>query len=293
MKRLFLFLLILFPGPGLMAQHPATRADGKKVLLFDDHTWVFAENEKTAGITRGGTFHTDGPSRKPGDELVVHTGYSLVYAEGYEQAAWVAYELSPSRLSRAAGRTDRFIPDPAIKTGSATASDYARSGYDRGHLAPAADMAWSEKAMAESFYFSNMSPQVPGFNRGIWKQAEEQVRRWASETEKLFVVTGPVLRPGLPVIGPNRVAVPELYYKVVLDHSGGHPRMLAFLMPNRASGQELQSFVVPVDSVEKLTGLDLYAELPDEVERKVESEVCLPCWNWESRKKPRTTRRGK
>lgn len=293
MNRIFLFLLIFFPGPLLLAQHPATRADGRKVLLFDDHTWVFAENEKTGSHTRNEPFHTAGPALRHGDEPVVHTGYWLVYAEDYEQAAWVAYELSPSRLSRSAERTDRFIPDPAIKTGSATATDYARSGYDRGHLAPAADMAWSEKAMAESFYFSNMSPQVPGFNRGIWKQAEEQVRRWASGTEKLFVVTGPVLRPGLPVIGPNRVAVPELYYKVVLDHSAGHPRVLAFLMPNRASGEDLQSFVVPVDSVEKITGLDLYAELPDELERKLESEVCLPCWNWESGKKSRTTRKRK
>jgi endonuclease G len=90
-------------------------------------------------------------------------------------------------------RKDNFRSDPKVKTGSAALSDYKGSGYDRGHLAPAADFKWSATAMSESFYMSNMSPQVPGFNRGIWKNIESTVRNWAVENDEIYIVTGPVL----------------------------------------------------------------------------------------------------
>jgi endonuclease G len=134
------------------------------------------------------------PAVKKGEQVIRHAGYSFVYNEAYEQAAWVAYELTEKETDKQYDRTDKFIPDPSVITGSATDSDYSGSGYDRGHLAPAADMGWSSTSMAESFYFSNMSPQVPGFNRGIWKRLEEQVRSWAIEYDTIYVVTGPVLK---------------------------------------------------------------------------------------------------
>lgn len=148
--------------------------------------------------------------------IIEHAGYSFRYSEPHEQPLWVAYELTAAETMKSVERTDRFIPDPKVPTGTATNKDYEKSGYDRGHLAPAADMGWSAQAMAESFYFSNMSPQIPEFNRGIWKNLEGLVRNWAQVNGSIYIVTGPVLKPGLKTIGPNRVSVPEHYYKVVL-----------------------------------------------------------------------------
>jgi endonuclease G len=172
------------------------------------------------------------PAVKKSEQVIRHAGYSFVYNETYEQAAWVAYELTEKETVKQYDRTDKFIPDPAVSTGSATDADYSGSGYDRGHLAPAADMGWSSTTMAESFYFSNMSPQVPGFNRGIWKRLEEQVRSWAIEYDTVYVVTGPVLKGNMGSIGPNKVAVPNYYYKVILDmHSKPH-QAIGFVMEN-------------------------------------------------------------
>lgn len=102
------------------------------------------------------------------DSIVEREGYALGYIEKHEQPAWVQYIMTSEEVSsRTAKRGDDFRPDPAVPTGSATPQDYTRSGYDRGHLAPAADMSFSGKTMSESFYMSNMSPQAPQFNRGI------------------------------------------------------------------------------------------------------------------------------
>jgi endonuclease G len=125
-----------------------------------------------------------------------------------------------------------------------------------------------------------MSPQVPSYNRGIWKKGEDLVRTWAREYEELYIVVGPVLKSGLPTIGPNKVSVPAFYYKVILDYKGPDTKAIAFIMANEGSAESLQSFAVSVDSVEKLTGIDFFPSLPDEEENRLEKEVCIPCWIW-------------
>lgn len=212
--------------------------------------------------------------------IIRHTGYSLRYNEAHEQACWVAYELTAEETRKTVERSDKFVPDPAIPTGSATSKDYEGSGYDRGHLAPAADMGWSEQAMQESFYYSNMSPQVPGFNRGIWKKLEEQVRTWATENENLYIVTGPVLKKGLKAIGPNKVSVPEHYYKVILDYTRPDVKAIGFIFPNAASADSLQRFAVTIDSVEAFTGMDFFPALNDKDEERIERTLCVRCWSW-------------
>jgi endonuclease G len=223
------------------------------------------------------------PALHSTDTIVRHLGYTFQYNEKHEQAAWVAYALTQEETKKLFERSDDFIPDPKVHTGSAIQEDYARSGYDRGHLAPAADMGWSEQSMQESFYFSNMSPQNPSFNRGLWSKLEAQVRRWAKEYQVLFVVTGPVLEENLPTIGPSQVSVPNLYYKVLLDTAGPSPRAIGFVMRNEGSKESLQNFAVSIDSVEHLTGIDFYPELPDEKEKQLEHTVCMECWNWAGR----------
>jgi len=220
------------------------------------------------------------PAITPTDVIIKHFAYTLSYNEKHEQANWVAYELTAEETQKAASRTNDFRPDPAVRTGSATNVDYKGSGYDRGHMAPAADMSWNVQSMEESFFYSNMSPQVPGFNRGIWKKLEERVRQWAMENKVIYVVTGPVLTGNLSAIGPDKVSVPRYYYKVVLDYSLPELKGIGFIMPNASSTLPLQSFAVPIDSVEKVTGIDFFPALPDKQEQAIEKTVCIPCWSW-------------
>lgn len=218
------------------------------------------------------------PAHTSERDIVRHTGYTLKYDEQFEQADWVIYVLTAGHLNGNAPRRDEFRPDPAVKTGSANPKDYRGSGYDRGHLAPAGDMKWSAKAMSESFYMSNMSPQKHEFNSGIWENLESQAREWARENGEVYVVTGPVLKVNLPRIGMNRVAVPEYYYKIILDYKQPESKAIAFIIPNRAAAFPLQNYVVTVDSVEHLTGIDFFPALPDSLEQALESTVQPALW---------------
>lgn len=220
------------------------------------------------------------PALKNGEKAVCHSAYCLVYSEEHEQAIWVAYELTSDETLKSHERTDKFLIDPKISTGSATKEDYTRSGFDKGHIAPAADMGWSQTAMIESFFMSNMSPQRPQCNRGIWKKGEEQVRDWAKNYGKLYVVAGPVLKKGLPAIGANQVSIPEFYYKVLLRPDSLHPEGIGLIIANEGSKMPLKTFAVSIDSVERLTGLDFFPWMSEPVEAKTEARLCLDCWSW-------------
>jgi endonuclease G len=224
------------------------------------------------------------PALSKGEEIIHHKGFSLVYSEPHEQACWVAYVLTAAETEKAYKRSDDFKPDPLIKSGSATNADYSKSGYDRGHLAPAADMSWSAESMQASFYFSNMSPQVPGFNRGVWKKLEEKVRDWAVEYDSLYVVTGPVFKNNKGALGVNEVTIPGYYYKVLLDIDKSDSKAIAFVLPNESSSDPLQNFAVSIDSVEKLSGINFFQALPDAEENQLEASFCQTCWNWSTSK---------
>lgn len=212
------------------------------------------------------------------DTPIHYSGFSLLYDEKHEQARWVAYVLDMSRTYRVAERSSRFFVDPAIRTGSANHADYKNSGFDRGHLAPAAAMSWSETAMKESFYFSNMSPQSPDFNRGIWNKLEQQVRKWTQSHQQLYVVTGPILHDRLPSIGANEVSVPEYYFKTLLVYNDSITQGIGFIVPNRKGEFPLQSYAVSIDSVEQMSGINFYHHLADSLEEELESNLCIPCW---------------
>ena len=158
------------------------------------------------------------PAYEASQAIVERPYYTLRYSEEHEQALWVAYILYADSLKQTTfERKDDFREDSRIKTGSASLSDYKGSGYDRGHIAPAADFSYSEFALSQSFFMSNMSPQDPSFNRGVWKKLEDQVRAWAMKNDQVYVVTGPVLNKTYKTIGSNKVSVPEYYYKIILD----------------------------------------------------------------------------
>lgn len=214
-----------------------------------------------------------------GDDHEVHkySGFSLCFRNRYKDAEWVSYTLTQEKLIKNARRTNKFIEDKNISTGSAKLSDYKASGYDRGHLAPAADMAWSEQSENESFLMSNMTPQVPQFNRGIWKEFEAQVRKYAQSLDFLIVATGPVLEKQpeeYSSIGQSKVCVPEYFYKVLLSKDkDGNWQSIGFILPNEKSEQDIFSYKVCVNEVEERCGIDFFSALDDSIEEEVESQT--------------------
>ena len=205
-------------------------------------------------------------------QVVKHHYYSLSYNEDYENAEWVAYSLSPKQLSYRQIERPRFIRDPQVKTKSAHYKNYYPNGYEKGHLLPAADRRFSTEAFDETFYTSNVSPMDHYFNSGIWNNLEKQVRYWVKRYGKLYIVTGGILQPGLERIGREEVAVPDYFYKIVLDYKNPDKvRMIGFLVPHKDLDKPLKNFVVPVDSIETITDIDFFPALPDSIENKVEA----------------------
>ncbi|MEM6262764.1 MAG: DNA/RNA non-specific endonuclease [Bacteroidota bacterium] len=213
-----------------------------------------------------------------GGQVVKKSFYTLSYSEKHEQPAWVAYDLSAAQTTGTVKRTNNYRSDPSIRTGSAELTDYRRSGYDRGHLVPAGDMKFDARAMSETFFLSNMSPQRNDFNGGVWLRLEEQVRRWVQQRGQVMVIAGPIFRPNHGKIGENEVWVPAYFYKIVYDPDPVHPEMIAFLLPHLPSKAQLPSFAVTVDELETSTGIDFFSQLPDSLEDKLESGLNSKPW---------------
>jgi len=212
-------------------------------------------------------------------EIIKHTYYTLSFSKKDEQAEWVAYLLTRSMLTGQSERGNNFRPDPDVPNGSAQLSDYRKSGYDRGHLCPAGDMTFSDMAMSETFYLSNMSPQVPAFNRGIWKNLESLVREWAEEDDSIYIVTGGILSESKGTIGIDKVTVPSRFYKVIYDLTG-EKKMIAFILPNEKGMKPLKDYVVTVDSVQKVTGIDFFHCLPDSIQNRLKSTSDISKWDF-------------
>lgn len=212
-------------------------------------------------------------------QVIEHTGYTVSYNRKRRNPNWVAYELTAEEVDGKEPRNGDFIPDPDLKGAQATDEDYKNCGWDRGHLAPAADMKWSKKAMEESFYLSNISPQNNNLNRGVWKSIEELTRDAAIKHKNVLVVTGPVFtkEKGLGKIGKNKVLIPNGFYKVLLINDCGY-KGIGFYCENKAGKKKLSSYAVSIDSIEHITGIDFFHMLPDEIENTVESEYNWNIW---------------
>ena len=216
-------------------------------------------------------------------QVIEHVGYTVSYNEQRRNANWVAYELTGQEVDGTEPRGSKFIPDPDVKGRQAVDDDYRNSGWDRGHLAPAADMKWSEQAMDESFYLSNVSPQNGNLNRGVWKSIEELTRDNAQRYGEILVVTGPVFtnKKGLGYIGDNRVIIPNGFYKVLLAYDNGYTG-IGFYCENVAGKKKLSTYARSIDEIEDITGIDFFHLLPDEIEGIAEAGYD---WNdWETGK---------
>jgi endonuclease G len=209
--------------------------------------------------------------------VVNHTYYTLCYNEKHEQAAWVYYVLSDSMIAGNAVRKNYFLRDSLVLSVTPSHSTYTNSGYDRGHLLPAADMKWNQFAMDETFLMSNVSPQNPYFNRnGLWRKLETKVREWVVNHNPLIIIVGGILTDDLPKLGGKTVSVPKYYFKIILNEQDFSS--VSFLLENKKDNGLLSSFVVSVDSIEQISGLDFFHFLPDSLENDMEKTVDLSDW---------------
>lgn len=212
--------------------------------------------------------------------IIRHTAYTVDYNDALCIPNWVAYVLTREHTDGPYKRLNSFSPDPAVLD-PVLHEDYTRNPgkYDRGHMAPAADMKWSRTAMEESFYTSNICPQNNNLNRGDWNDIEELVRDYANKYDSIYVVCGPIVVEPHDVIGRyHTIAVPSAFFKALLRCSNGHWYTIGFVCQNTLGNRPLLSYVVSIDEIERLTGHDLFWKLPDDVEEGIEKEVILDGW---------------
>ena len=169
---------------------------------------------------------------------------------------------------------DEDVPEPRVDT-----YDYMRSGFDRGHMCPAGDNRWSQLAMEQSFLMTNVCPQNPALNSGLWNTIEVQCREWAKRYGDVYIVCGPIyFNQKHKTIGMNKVQVPEAFFKVVLCMDG-EPKAIGFICRNvSAKGHKKTDYVNSVDEVERITGINFFPKLPDDIEQRVERYADYSEW---------------
>ncbi len=204
-------------------------------------------------------------------KIVHYQYYSFCYDKNHRQASWTKHQITLERINGKQKRTNDYRADHKMND-AVTERDYKGSGFDRGHLVPAADMKLNRDMMSETFYMTNMSPQVPSLNRGLWAKIETHMRSAVKNHGDAHVITAPILSSDLPRI-QSGVSIPDAYYK--LAYFPKARMMLAFLVENRAydSKVKIEQVQVTVRQVEEVTGYDFFSELPDELEDQLETQI--------------------
>lgn len=213
------------------------------------------------------------------DQIKAYNGFVLSFNSENHTPNWVGWELLSSEIGGNIPRSDRFWSDDEI-IGCSTHSDYKHSGYDKGHMIPAADQKWDEDAMNDCFVMANMCPQDDSLNSGAWNTLEEKCRLWAQRDSVLVIVAGPIYKTyDRKTIGENKVRVPSAFYKVIVAPYLESPRGIGFVYPNMTAPGNMQNYVMTIDDIEELTGIDFFANLPDDIENEVESVSSFKEWN--------------
>lgn len=208
-----------------------------------------------------------------------YEGFRVSFNKDNHTANWVAWELLGTETDGPESRSNTFWQDEDIE-GCPTTDDYRRSGYDRGHLCPAADQKWSAQAMTDCFSMANMTPQDHALNSGAWKTLESKERLWAQRDSAILIVAGPVYTASdTERIGANGVRVPGAFFKVLAAPYSDQPRGIAFVYPNMTAPGNMENYVMTIRDVEKMTGFDFFHSLPEELENEIETTASFRDWN--------------
>jgi len=285
MSKIFIILLLIFGWNILNAQtiteKEIKQIENRLIFLYDSQKvynqkleilklqWI-RDQIKQYGL----------PKITDDGMLINHCAMSMFYDEKHGQSQWVVHIIMPDIKTGIQSRTNDFRKDSMVQNSTPDKIDYYNSGYDRGHLAASADFRWSKRALSESYYYSNISPQKPEFNRGKWSQLEDFVRQYVMESnEPVFVVTGGVLNDSCKKIGREKmISVPKHFYKIIVDLSGTDKKGIAFIMLNGTNTKPIISYAVSIDSVEKVTGINFFASLTDTLQDRIEKMNNVDSW---------------
>ncbi len=211
------------------------------------------------------------PALSAGEQVEWREGYAFSFDVANRVPRWVAYSLTRERTSKTENKRKRRFKNDFRVPEAAKEKDYRSSKYDRGHLAPAADLQYSDASMADSFLMTNTAPQTPHFNRGVWKSIEHLVWLKAKQSDEIFITTGPVLTEECLEKLAKSICVARRFFKVVVAVQGENLEATAFLVDQSASQADVKP--TSIDEVEKVTGLDFFPQLPDSLEDPLESGV--------------------
>lgn len=207
---------------------------------------------------------------------IKYLGFEVLYNVENKIPHWVKYELTASETDGPYSRKDKeFRVDMSAGVPQADDFDYKRSGWSRGHMAPAADFKWNNGAMWDTFYYTNCCPQNQSLNAGQWGTLEKKVRLWANKFGRVDVVTGPIVGQNVyGTIGRNNIVVPDAFFKAILSDE----QAIAFVMFNHNANENLQKCAMSVDELEDITGYDFFSELEDDLEERVEQSYNKKYW---------------
>ena len=225
---------------------------------------------QTPAVTKSSPFET----------IIEYEGFTVSYNQSLRIPNWVFYELTAEETTGPFSRKGKdFQQDPSACVSQADAYDYRGSGWSRGHMAPAADFKWSDTAMSETFYYTNICPQDRELNNRYWNTLENKVRSWANQFGRVYVVTGPIIGKNVNgTVGTHGVIVPDAFFKAILAPTADGWTSIAFVMENTPDQRLFKDCATTVNTVEKLTGFDFFSSLDDAVEESVEDLLDYKTW---------------
>ena len=216
--------------------------------------------------------------RSTPEQLITRKGYTLSYNCDTKLPNWVFWHLTQEHASGDVARPgNSYHEDTKVPRPRATNADYRRSGYTRGHMCPAGDNKWNRSAMFDSFALSNICPQTDRCNSGVWNSIEMMCREWAHEYDDIYIVSGPILGKNHETIGPNEVAVPDAFFKVVVCLNG-RKQGIGFICDNTDRKQTMKQCVVTIDEIERITGIDFFPNLNSRERHAIEEKANLKDW---------------
>ena len=240
-----------------------------------------AQTEVTATLP---VEETDLPVTSPSSSciLIEHEGFTLLFDTKTMCPRWVAWELTAEETRGKVSRqgVDFKEDDQVPKQYQVASWDYNGGQYGRGHMCPAGDMKWSQEAMQDCHYMTNICPQTAELNKTWWEHLERACRQWARQDGSVQIVGGPIFSENPKRFGKkHKMAVPKAFYKVVLSLKKGREKAIGFYYTNDDAPQPMEDAVRSVDDIEQLTGIDFFSSLPDEQEDRLEAMTDLRAWD--------------
>ncbi len=251
----------------------------KKMKPAEGASAISTDKKSNAGKER--LIEVPAKLRSTPERMLYRMAYTLSFNRETNQPNWVAWCLEDFETDGNIARRNEFLADEDIPLPHRVETkDYSGSGYDRGHMAPSADMKFDAQAMKECFYMSNICPQTHTLNAGAWSKLESACRRWANKFGRVYIVCGPIFNDGKQKsIGKeHKIPVPKAFFKCIYAVNQGKPQAIGFVMNNNSTKQNMNASAMTVDEVESITGINFFPNLPDKIENKVESEYSIKNW---------------